>query len=153
MSYRFCILILIFLSSLNLKADYILVEVVENRGGWKVIDTNYDSFSPKVWEILNTLQFPQNMNQYFRKKFNISPSQYQILINREYEFLINKIEEFLPPNRNFDLIYVPTTIMEIFSSKKGLQLSPLDKDKFPEIYKEGIDFDDFPLAIEIAKKR
>ena len=110
------IIISLLLFSSKIYAEYIFVET-EKSGDEVIIKYDEDKIiDKKVFQILNTLQYPQVNNKYFRNDWNLSQLDYQQIISSEYQTLKRLIRERTSYKDNFDLIYVPKVILEIVMS-------------------------------------
>jgi hypothetical protein len=112
----------------NLNAEYILVQTNSEQKKTSVVEMNHKLIDQKIWDILNTLQFPQNLNKYFLSLYHEpSISSRLSLRDQEYLYLKELIKKYFPNNANFDLIYIPNSIFEIFS---------IDSDHTPLVFRK-----------------
>ena len=72
---------LVIITSGVIKAEYVVVRYEKKQGDNARI-VPLGEVKEKVWDVLNTLQFPQNMNRYFLKQNGISKkSQHHSLLS------------------------------------------------------------------------
>ena len=105
------ILILLLLSTVS-HAEYIFVPIMKINDKRIYVSEIYKEIDRKVFEILDTLQFPQNKNMYFRKKWNLSEFDFRQLISSEYHTLKRLIREKTSFKEDFELIYIPNLLFE-----------------------------------------
>jgi hypothetical protein len=122
----FNLFFLIFL--FNSRAEYILVQTKFENNKFNIFSVNHNEVNYKIWDILNTMQFPQNLNKYFFSlHYDNSISKSLSIQDQEYLYLKEMIDKYLPDNVSFDLLYIPTSIFEVFSI--GLKPHPINFNK------------------------
>jgi hypothetical protein len=148
------IFIFLFIPILSCRPEYVLVELIPEGNHFKVVKNRYDEINPKIWRILDTLQFPQIKNVYFRNYFNLQDAEYKNIVNNEYTYLKKMIKYLTPKGRFFHLLYIPHSLFEIFSinppfffSNYKDEGSLIIKSKSLKIFYENLKVDDIDFVI------